>query len=70
MADGTGAGRFELAALDMDGTLLNTAHETTVYTCGVLARASAAGKVIAVCTGRCLSKRLRLPCFIQIRTMW
>ncbi len=56
MADGTGAGRFELAALDMDGTLLNTAHETTVYTCGVLARASAAGKVIAVCTGRCLSE--------------
>ena len=47
---------YVLAALDMDGTLLNSNHETTAYTRRVLARAAEAGKVIALCTGRCLSE--------------
>ncbi len=47
---------YDLAALDMDGTLLNTAHEITPFTRDALNRADAAGKVIALCTGRCLSE--------------
>ena len=47
---------YELAALDMDGTLLNSAHEITPFTRDALNRADAAGKVIALCTGRCLSE--------------
>lgn len=47
---------YVLAALDMDGTLLGTNHETTPYTRQVLTRAAEAGKVIALCTGRCLSE--------------
>lgn len=47
---------YALAALDMDGTLLNTNHETTAYTREVLARAGAAGKITALATGRCLSE--------------
>lgn len=47
---------YDLAALDMDGTLLNSAHEITPFTCRALNRADAAGKVIALCTGRCLSE--------------
>ncbi len=49
-------GYYRLAALDMDGTLLNTAHETTPFTRAALARAAEAGKVIALCTGRCMSE--------------
>ena len=51
---------YDLAALDMDGTLLNSAHEITPFTRDALNRADAAGKVIALCTGRCLSE-LRGP---------
>ncbi len=47
---------YDLAALDMDGTLLNSEHVTTPCTREVLRRADAAGKVIALCTGRCLSE--------------
>ncbi len=47
---------YVLAALDMDGTLLGSDHQTTPYTREVLARAAEAGKVIALCTGRCLSE--------------
>lgn len=47
---------YDLAALDMDGTLLNSAHETTPFTREALNRADAAGKIIALCTGRCLSE--------------
>ena len=47
---------YRLAALDMDGTLLNTAHELTPYTREALRRASAAGRIMALCTGRCLSE--------------
>lgn len=48
--------RYALAALDMDGTLLNSDHETTTFTRRALTRAAEAGKVIALCTGRCLSE--------------
>ncbi len=47
---------YDLAALDMDGTLLNSTHEITPFTRDVLNRADAAGKVVALCTGRCLSE--------------
>lgn len=47
---------YDLAALDMDGTLLNSDHVTTPFTRAALLRASEAGKVIALCTGRCLSE--------------
>ena len=49
-------GLYDLAALDMDGTLLNSAHEITPFTREALNRADRAGKVIALCTGRCLSE--------------
>ena len=48
--------RYALAALDMDGTLLSSDHELTPFTRNVLVRAADAGKVIALCTGRCLSE--------------
>lgn len=48
--------RYKLAALDMDGTLLNSAHEASPYTCEVLRRAAEAGKLIALSTGRCYSE--------------
>lgn len=47
---------YDLAALDMDGTLLNSTHEITPFTRDALNRADAAGKVVALCTGRCLSE--------------
>ena len=47
---------YDLAALDMDGTLLNSDHVTTAFTREALSRADAAGKVVALCTGRCLSE--------------
>ena len=51
--------RIMLAALDMDGTLLNTDHEVTAYTRAVMERAVKQGKNIALCTGRCLSELSR-----------
>ena len=56
MADMAGTEKYRLAALDMDGTLLNTAHETTPYTRAALARVDRAGKVVALSTGRCLAE--------------
>lgn len=47
---------YALAALDMDGTLLNTDHETTAFTRAALRRVADAGGVLALCTGRCLSE--------------
>lgn len=47
---------YRLAALDMDGTLLNSDHKVSEYTLNTLARADAAGKIIALATGRCLSE--------------
>ena len=49
-------GLYTLAALDMDGTLLNSDHETTPFTREALCRVDAAGKVVALCTGRCMSE--------------
>jgi len=49
-------GRVRLVALDMDGTLLNSAHVVTAYTKKVVARATEAGVVVALSTGRCLSE--------------
>lgn len=47
---------IQLVALDMDGTLLNSDHETTPYTRNVIARAVKSGKIAALSTGRCLSE--------------
>lgn len=47
---------YMLAALDMDGTLLNSDHVTTPYTRAVLKRAADAGKWIALSTGRTRSE--------------
>ena len=49
-------GEYRLVALDMDGTLLNTDHETTPYTRDVIRRAADAGKTVSISTGRCLSE--------------
>lgn len=49
-------GDYRIVALDMDGTLLNTRHETTEYTRKVIERAASAGKIVALSTGRCLSE--------------
>ena len=56
-------GRYDLAALDMDGTLLNANNEISSYTMEILRRADEAGKVIALCTGRGLSE---LRCFLDM----
>ena len=47
---------YKLAALDMDGTLLNTAHEMTPYTREGIARATEKGRVIVLSTGRAFSE--------------
>ena len=47
---------YDLAALDMDGTLLNSNSAVTPFTREALRRADDAGKVIALCTGRALSE--------------
>ena len=49
-------GIYRLAALDMDGTLLNSDHEMTPYTRAALVRAAQAGNVVALSTGRALSE--------------
>ena len=50
---------YVLAALDMDGTLLNSQHRVTDYTRRVLNRAGAAGYQIALATGRCVSELVK-----------
>lgn len=50
------AKEYRLAALDMDGTLLNSAHEITPYTREVVRRVYEHGKIAAISTGRCLSE--------------
>lgn len=58
--------RITLAALDMDGTLLNSAHEVTLHTRRAMERAVSQGHIMALSTGRCLSELRRyldeLPC--------
>jgi len=48
--------QYTLAALDMDGTLLNSDHTTTPYTRAVIDRAAKAGRIVALCTGRAMSE--------------
>lgn len=48
--------KYRLAALDMDGTLLNSEKRITPYTLEVFARAARAGAVVALCTGRSISE--------------
>ena len=49
-------GHYDLAAVDMDGTLLNTDHAISDASRAVIARAAAAGKLVALSTGRCLTE--------------
>lgn len=60
------AKRIRLAALDMDGTLLDSSHRVTPHTREVMERAAGQGFFLALCTGRCLSELRRyldeLPC--------
>lgn len=49
-------GDYALVALDMDGTLLNSDHQTTPYTRNVIRKAADSGKIAAISTGRCLSE--------------
>ena len=49
-------GRYRLAALDMDGTLLDSSHRISPYTRAVLARAAGEDVLIALSTGRCRSE--------------
>lgn len=51
--------RYRLVALDMDGTLLNSDHESTSYTREVVRRAAEAGYIVVLSTGRCLSELRR-----------
>lgn len=44
---------YEMAAFDMDGTLLNDDKNVTPATLAAIRRAAAAGKVLAMNTGRC-----------------
>ena len=50
---------YVLAALDMDGTLLNTCHEVTPHTREVLEQVVREGCLIALSTGRCMSELKR-----------
>lgn len=58
--------KYRLIALDMDGTLLNSALELTQGNIDAIDRAHAAGKHVVLCTGRCLSEIRgtlpKLPC--------
>lgn len=49
-------GRYDLIALDMDGTLLDSGKEILPATAQAIRRAQAAGKAVALCTGRALSE--------------
>ena len=46
---------IRLAALDMDGTLLNHRHEISEGTREAIRLASEAGCLVALCTGRTMS---------------
>lgn len=60
--------KYELIALDMDGTLLNSHLEISEKNREAIRRASAAGKQVALCTGRCMSEiRDLLPQIPEVR---
>lgn len=44
--------RYDLIAIDLDGTLLNTDHRVSGANLGAIERARAAGYLVTVCTGR------------------
>ena len=44
---------YQLIAFDMDGTLLDTQKRVLPSTTDAISDATAAGKVVAICTGRC-----------------
>lgn len=48
--------KYAIAALDMDGTLLNSHHDTTPYTREVLSRIAEAGCRPVLATGRAMSE--------------
>ncbi len=61
-------GKYELIALDMDGTLLNSHLTISDANCAAIRRAAAAGKHVALCTGRCMSEiRDQLPLIPDVR---
>lgn len=45
---------YRMAAFDMDGTLLNKDHQITPGVLAAIRKAAAAGKILALNTGRCL----------------
>lgn len=60
--------KYELVALDMDGTLLNSRLEISEANRSAVRRAAEAGKHIALCTGRCMSEiRDLLPQLPDVR---
>ena len=60
--------KYELIALDMDGTLLNSHLEISEKNRDAIRRAGAAGKHVALCTGRCMSEiRDLLPQIPEVR---
>lgn len=48
--------KYEMIALDVDGTLLNSQLNLTSATCEAIHRAAQAGKQIVISTGRCLTE--------------
>jgi 5-amino-6-(5-phospho-D-ribitylamino)uracil phosphatase len=52
--------RYQLLAVDIDGTLVNSRNELTDSTCGALRRAMAAGIRVVLATGRRYSHTLHL----------
>ncbi|HBG3383048.1 TPA: HAD hydrolase family protein, partial [Clostridioides difficile] len=44
---------YQLIAFDMDGTLLSSKKEVLASSRTAIAEALDAGKVVAICTGRC-----------------
>lgn len=48
--------RYELIALDIDGTLLNSRKQVSPATAGAVRRAAKAGKTVVLCTGRAVTE--------------
>lgn len=47
---------YQLIAMDMDGTLLNSQKEISPANRSAIAKAAAAGKIVVLSTGRCLAE--------------
>lgn len=50
------AHHYRMAAFDMDGTLLNQDHQITPGVLAAIHKAAAAGRILALNTGRCLAE--------------